>query len=146
LTGGKTRLLRLRLVGYAAMLLVMTAAFVWAWQARPLLSLDITKDRGLFRENTAGQIENIYRLKIINKTQQPHRYAVSLVEPGPFGLQGAREVHLAAGEIYDLPGSVALTTERAASHTLPVYFQVMDVDQPAHQISAKSTFVAPVHR
>jgi cytochrome c oxidase accessory protein FixG len=146
LAGGKTHLLRPRLVGYAAMLLVMCAAFVWAWQARPLLSLDITKDRGLYRENTAGQIENIYRLKIINKTQQPHRYVVSLLEPGPFVLQGTREVQLNAGEILDLPVSVALTTERAASPTQPVYFQVMEVDQPEHKVSAKSTFVAPMYR
>ncbi|MNJ79289.1 Ubp3 associated protein Bre5 [compost metagenome] len=53
---------------------------------------------------------------------------------------------LAAGEIFDLPVSVALTAERAASHTQPVYFQVTDVDQPEHHVSVKSTFVAPLNR
>ncbi|WP_372877736.1 cytochrome c oxidase accessory protein CcoG, partial [Pseudomonas sp.] len=47
LAGGKTQLLRPRLVGYAAMLLVMIAAFVWALDQRALVSLDVTKDRGL---------------------------------------------------------------------------------------------------
>ncbi|MGA4815374.1 FixG Ig-like domain-containing protein [Pseudomonas aeruginosa] len=48
----------------------MIGAFVVALDARPLASLDVTRDRGLFRENAAGQIENIYTLKVINKTQQ----------------------------------------------------------------------------
>ena len=146
LAGGQTRLLRPRLVGYAAMLVLMCGAFAWAWQARPLLSLDVTRDRGLFRENPAGQIENIYRLKIINKTQQPHRYGLSLAEPGAFVLQGAREVHLAPGEILDLPVSVALTGARADSYSQPLHFALDDLDDPQQRIRAQSTFVSPVNR
>jgi polyferredoxin len=52
-------------------LVVMIGALVIALvNQRPMVSLDVTKDRGLFRENSLGQIENIYSLKIINKTQQ----------------------------------------------------------------------------
>ncbi|MBQ1557008.1 MAG: cytochrome c oxidase accessory protein CcoG, partial [Pseudomonas sp.] len=60
LAGGKTHWLRPRLIGYAAMLAVMIGAFTWALAERPLISLDVTRDRGLFRENALGQIENIY--------------------------------------------------------------------------------------
>ncbi|PZQ40229.1 MAG: cytochrome c oxidase accessory protein CcoG, partial [Ectopseudomonas oleovorans] len=77
LAGGKTHWLRPRLIGYAAMLAVMIGAFTWALAERPLISLDVTRDRGLFRENALGQIENIYSLKIINKTQQARSYAIS---------------------------------------------------------------------
>ena len=62
LAGGKTHWLRPRLIGYAAMLAVMIGAFAWALAERPLISLDVTRDRGLFRENALGQIENIYSL------------------------------------------------------------------------------------
>ncbi|WP_371350930.1 4Fe-4S dicluster domain-containing protein, partial [Salmonella sp. M265] len=55
LEGGQTRFLRPRLVGYAAVMLAMIGAFVVALDARPLASLDVTRDRGLFRENAAGQ-------------------------------------------------------------------------------------------
>ena len=91
LAGGKTHWLRPRLIGYAAMLAVMIGAFTWALAERPLISLDVTRDRGLFRENALGQIENIYSLKIINKTQQPRSYAISLVEPGDFELHGVAQ-------------------------------------------------------
>ena len=60
LQGGKTHLLRPRLIGYAVVLLVMIGALVMALNMRTMVSLDVIKDRGLFRENSQGQIENIY--------------------------------------------------------------------------------------
>ncbi|MFC2972929.1 cytochrome c oxidase accessory protein CcoG [Azotobacter bryophylli] len=146
LAGGRTRWLRPRLVGYASALLLMIGAFVWALAARPLVSLDVTRDRGLYRENGAGQIENIYRLKVINKTQQPHRYAISLAEPGPFVLQGASELRLAPGEVLDVPVSVALSEGRAQQSATPLDFAVADLDDPEVTVSARSTFVAPLER
>ncbi len=145
LQGGRTRLLRPRLVGYAAALLMMIGAFVWALDARPMLSLDVTKDRTLYRENTQGQIENMYSLKVINKTQQHRQYVISLGE-GPFELHGRREISLAPGEIADLPVSVALTDashSRALSRRLQ--FEVHDLNDPHSAVSTHSTFVAPAN-
>ncbi len=80
LEGGQTRLLRPRLIGYAGALVMMIGAFVWTLEARPTLSLDVTKDRTLYRENIEGQIENMYSLKVINKTQQPRDYLITLAK------------------------------------------------------------------
>ncbi|MDM8347919.1 cytochrome c oxidase accessory protein CcoG [Pseudomonas sp. sp1636] len=143
LAGGRTRWLRPNLIGYAAMLLVMIGAFAWALAERPLLSLDVTRDRGLFRENDAGQIENIYSLKIINKTQQARRYSISLAEPGDFELHGPQSLRLAAGEIRDLPVSVALTSERKTLGAQTLRFEVADQNAPDNRITTKSTFLAP---
>ncbi|WP_369959371.1 cytochrome c oxidase accessory protein CcoG [Pseudomonas benzenivorans] len=146
LAGAKTRLLRPRLLGYAAMLLVMIGAFAWALNDRALVQLDVTKDRGLFRENSLGQIENIYRLKVINKTQQPHRYRITLAEADRFRLQGKQQLHLAPGEIADVPLSVAMLAEAAASASQPLHFSIADEDDPEIRVTAKSAFVAPIHR
>ena len=144
LAGGKTHWLRPRLVGYAAMLAVMIGAFAWALAERPLISLDVTRDRGLFRENALGQIENIYSLKIINKTQQPRSYAISLVEPGDFELHGPRTLNLAPGEIRDLPVSVALTATHNAAGPQTLHFEVRDQADAGSRVSTKSTFLAPL--
>lgn len=146
LAGGKTQLLRPRLIGYAGMLLVMIAAFVWALNERALVSLDVTKDRGLFRENGLGQIENIYMLKVINKTQHSHRYSLSLNETDRFALQGHHELTLAAGEIVDVPVSVVLTDEAAAEVSQPLHFALVDAEDPQVRVTARSAFVAPVNR
>ncbi len=141
--GGRRHLLRPRLVGYAAALVLMIGAFAWALQARSLVSLDVAKDRGMYRENTAGQIENVYRLKVINKTQRPQRYYLGLVEGQPFAMSGPGDLALAAGEILEVPVSVALLREPLASIPAPVEFEVVNqADAGERQVSA-STFLAP---
>lgn len=144
LAGGKTHWLRPRLIGYAAMLAVMIGAFAWALAERPLISLDVTRDRGLFRENALGQIENIYSLKIINKTQQARSYAIALVDAGDFELHGPRTLNLAPGEIRDLPVSVALTASHNAAGPQTVRFEVRDQADSQSHVSTKSTFLAPL--
>lgn len=144
LAGGKTHWLRPRLIGYAAMLTVMIGAFAWALAERPLISLDVTRDRGLFRENSLGQIENIYSLKIINKTQQPRSYAIDLVDAGDFELHGPSTLNLAPGEIRDLPVSVALTASHNAAGPQTLHFEVRDQADAGSRVSTKSTFLAPL--
>ncbi|WP_426135845.1 cytochrome c oxidase accessory protein CcoG [Pseudomonas sp. PWP3-1b2] len=146
LQGGKTRLLRPRLIGYSAVLLVMIAALVVALVERPMVSLDVTKDRGLFRENSQGLIENIYSLKVINKTQQRQSYRLALVDAEGFQLQGKTEISLAPGEISDVPVSVALLADTPASSSQTLRFKVSDVDEPWVYSAADSRFVAPMNR
>ncbi|WP_434601217.1 cytochrome c oxidase accessory protein CcoG [Pseudomonas sp. Z4-7] len=146
LQGGKTHLLRPRLVGYTAVLMVMIAALALALVERPMVSLDVSKDRGLFRENSQGQIENIYSLKIINKTQQSQAYQLSLVDSDGFVLQGKTQLSLAPGEIVDVPVSVAMLSERPRSGSQELTFKVADSDEPDIYSEAKSRFVAPMNR
>jgi len=146
LQGGKTRLLRPRLIGYTAVLLVMIGALAVALVQRPMVSLDVSKDRGLFRENSQGQIENIYSLKIINKTQQRQAYQLSLVDGDGFVLQGKTQLSLAPGEIIDVPVSVAMLSERPRSGSQEMTFKVADSDEPDIYSEAKSRFVAPMNR
>ena len=146
LQGGKTHLLRPRLIGYSAVLLVMIAALVVALVGRPMVSLDVTKDRGMFRENSQGLIENIYSLKVINKTQQRQDYRLALVDAEGFVLQGKTELSLAPGEISDVPVSVALLADKPASSSQTLRFKVTDVDEPWIYSAADSRFVAPMNR
>ncbi|MBC2383269.1 cytochrome c oxidase accessory protein CcoG [Pseudomonas sp. WS 5106] len=146
LQGGKTNLLRPRLIGYSAVLLVMIAALVVALVERPMVSLDVTKDRGMFRENAQGQIENIYSLKVINKTQQRQDYRLELVDADDFQLHGKTEISLAPGEISDVPVSVALLADKPASSSQTLRFKVTDVDEPWVYSAADSRFVAPLNR
>jgi len=146
LQGGKTHLLRPRLIGYTAVLLVMIGALAVALVQRPMVSLDVSKDRGLFRENSQGQIENIYSLKIINKTQQRQAYQLSLVDGDGFVLQGKTQLTLAPGEIIDVPVSVTMLSERPRSGSQEMTFKVADSDEPDIYSEAKSRFVAPMNR
>jgi polyferredoxin len=146
LQGGKTQLLRPRLIGYSAVLLLMIGALALALVERPMVSLDVSKDRGMFRENSLGQIENIYSLKIINKTQQRQDYRLALVDGDGFQLQGKTELSLAAGEIVDVPVSVAMIADKPASSSQMISFMITDSDEPSVHGVAQSRFVAPLNR
>ncbi|OEO24842.1 cytochrome c oxidase accessory protein CcoG [Pseudomonas sp. J237] len=146
LAGGQTRFLRPRLVAYAATLLVMFGAFAWGLEQRDLIALDVHKDRGLFRENSQGQIENIYVLKVINKTQQARDYAIALVDSPDFALNGQQQVSLEPGEILDVPVSVVMLADKPEHSSVPIYFAVSDSDDIASHVRAKSAFVAPLNR
>ena len=119
----------------------MFGAFAWALQARPLIALDVARDRGLFRENAAGEIENVYNLKLINKTQQAQRYRLGLAEAGGYRLQGALDQRLEPGEIRDFAVSVARLELSGSGGPAPLHFRVSAQD--GEQVEAASTFVAP---
>ncbi|MDU9405611.1 cytochrome c oxidase accessory protein CcoG [Pseudomonas sp. zfem004] len=146
LQGGTTQWLRPRLLGYAAALVVMVGALVVALQLRPMVSMDVIKDRGLFRENAQGQIENIYLLKIINKTSEAQHYRLRLVDADGFELHGRTEFSIAAGEMSELPVSVALLADRPSSSSQELTFELQDSDQPGVRSIAHSRFVAPMNR
>jgi polyferredoxin len=110
-----------------------------------MVSLDVTKDRGLFRENAQGQIENIYSLKVINKTQQRQDYRLNWWTPTVSSCR-ARPNEPGAGEISDVPVSVAMLADKPASSSQTLRFKVTDVDEPWIYSAADSRFVAPLNR
>jgi len=146
LQGGTTHWLRPRLLGYVAALGVMIAALVVALQMRPMVSLDVIKDRGLFRENAQGQIENIYLLKVINKTERTQHYALRLLDADGFTLQGDTALVIPAGDMSELPVSVAMLAERPTSSSQTLSFEISERDDPAIRSVAQSRFVAPMNR
>ncbi len=83
----------------------------------------------------------MYSLKVINKTQQPRDYLITLGE-GLYELQGPHQISLAAGEIVDVPVSVALVDAHGDAHE-KLHFSVTDASDPARQVTAPSTFNAP---
>ena len=146
LAGGKTQFLRPRLLGYATTLTVMIVALVWALSNRTLMSLDVAKDRTMFRENSLGQIENSYSLKVTNKTQQPQRYALSLEDHARFRLEGPQQLQWAAGEMRNLAASVALLGAPTAQAPERLRFRLQNMDDANSSISIESIFVAPRQR
>ena len=124
LAGRRTRVLRPRLVGYGAMLAVMITLFGVALWHRVPLAVDVLRDRArLYRETTDG-IENVYTLKIMNKDQRAHTYAISVEPADVFALDGPAQVEVAAGGIRDVPVRVRRPERSDQPPAAPVTFTV----------------------
>ena len=72
------RVLRPRVLVYGAVLLALcVGAAGAAWSLRTPLKVDVVRDRAsLARIVAGGKLENVYRLQIMNATEQPQRYRI----------------------------------------------------------------------
>jgi polyferredoxin len=136
-------LLRPRLIGYAIALLLMMGLFAYAVSIRPLVQLDVIKDRLLFRENQQGLIENVYTLKIMNKDQVDHSYAIEVSGIDGLVYGGKREVLAVAGEVLSLPIELSIEPEKLPSSANKISFSVQAIDAPTIKNDADSRFIGP---
>jgi cytochrome c oxidase accessory protein FixG len=76
--GTPKRLLRPRVLIYAALLTVAMSGFVYAVAHRMPFDLDVLRDRNtLYRELDDGTVENVFSVRIINKDQRAHEFRLN---------------------------------------------------------------------
>ena len=76
------RVLRPRVLVYGAVLLALCVGLLASLVARTPLKVDVVRDRAaLARIVDGGQLENVYRLQIMNATEQPQRYRIEADGP-----------------------------------------------------------------
>ncbi len=141
------RVFRPRVLIYGGVLLAISAAFIVSLSLRHTVKVDIVRDRTtLARLVGQGQIENVYRLQLMNATEQSKRYHV--------GVQGIQGIMLASPVEYEVQPAearwvtVAVRVPPQAANALgpgvhPFKFTVTPVDDAKTVISEKSTFVVP---
>jgi cytochrome c oxidase accessory protein FixG len=143
------RMLRPRVLVYGGVLLSAALAFVVSVGMRPGFAVDVIKDRGaLARVVDNGDVENVYRLQIMNRTESPQRFAI-----GASGLPGlalsAPEVEVPPAAIQSITVALRLpadTAQRWQGQSVPVNFEVTqrrdDGGDPPRQRET-SRFVVP---
>ncbi len=101
------RVFRPRVLIYGAILLAICVAVGYSIATRPPMRVDVIRDRStLARQVDDGDIENIYRLQIMNATEQPQRYTITA--EGLPGLRTSAPVSVDIGAIESHWVSVAL--------------------------------------
>lgn len=125
LSGGETKIFRPKLIGYAVVLAVMSSLLVYDIMSRVPLEVDIIRDRNsLDRETSQGLIENVYTLKVLNKSQQQSTYTIEILGLEGANYNGDNRVTVDAGGLYTLPISVAVAPEKLQEGTQKLYFKV----------------------
>jgi cytochrome c oxidase accessory protein FixG len=136
-------ILRPRVLVYATALGALAFGLAFSLAVRTPLKVDVVRDRAaLSRIVAGGKLENVYRLQVMNATEQKQVYRITA--DGLPGLEVAseEEVEVGPAESRWVPvrlripyGSVA-----AGSHT--IHFQVAAGSGDAH-VSEKSAFLVP---
>ena len=146
LKGGKTNLLRPRLVGYFAFLVLMIGLFAWGVVSRPLIKLDVERDRGMYRYTNAGEVENSYLLKLTNKNNSQKYLIIEVEDPLRASTKGPLGVVVEAGEKVEVPYSVALPASALNAGANDIVFQISTLHGEKALITETSTFLAPSQR
>lgn len=143
LAGGTTKIIRPKLIGYAVVLLVMTSLLVWDIASRVPLDVDIIRDRNsLDRETVGGLIENVYTLKVLNKSQTTQTYFIEVKGLDNASFYGDTEVTVEGGGVYTNPISVAVDPMSIEAGTINIYFRVTTtVNGELVEIETPTTFI-----
>jgi cytochrome c oxidase accessory protein FixG len=103
--GRPTRVLRPRVLVYGAILCLLLGGMAVSLALRKPLALDVLHDRNaLYRLLDSGDAENVYLLKVMNKTESAQRFRVGVTGAGALRVDPETEfVQVPAGEVLSAP-------------------------------------------
>ncbi|HKB54459.1 MAG TPA: cytochrome c oxidase accessory protein CcoG [Ramlibacter sp.] len=137
------RVLRPRVLIYGAVLAALCLAVLISLIARTPLKVDVIRDRAaLSRIVAGGKLENVYRLQVMNATEEPQTYSIRV--DGLPGLVVASEDRVQVGPAQASWVAVRLQIPYGSvppgSH--PIHFDIGTAAGNAH-VSEKSVFLVP---
>ncbi len=133
--------LRPRTLVYGAILLALVTVFFATLYLRVPLKVDVIRDRAsLVRELNDGRLENIYRLQIMNTTEEARQFAVTASGIEGLELVAVQPVTVPAANAVTLPVSLRIDPANAAAGSHPVQFHVEDRADARVKADEKSVF------
>jgi cytochrome c oxidase accessory protein FixG len=144
LPGIMKRILRPRTMVYTGILALVVVAAITALLMRVPLKVDVIRDRGaMVREVEDGLLENVYRLQVMNATESPHRYRVT-VEGLP-GIRIASDplIDMAAASTRAFPVRIRVPGEETRGGSQKILITVTAEDGSGLQVREKAVFLSP---
>jgi cytochrome c oxidase accessory protein FixG len=137
----KTKPWRMKSIGYFIMVFAVSAVLVWDIATRVPLEVDVLRDRNqLFRENIEGQIENVFTLKLVNKSQRDLTYRIEVEGFEQFELIGSKTKQVAGGEVGTLPVTLAVPPSLLEGQITEFSFVVTATEDPDIRYTQQSRF------
>ena len=146
--GGRTRVLRPRIVIYSLILLIIAAGLVYGLATRVPLQLDVMRDRNtLYRETALGLAENVYTLRLINMQDVTQRFVLTVEGiPGLRLVAEQAEIEVPGGELVTLPVRVQVDPVHLERASTEIRFTATAVDDPTLRRTQDARFLGPVNR
>jgi cytochrome c oxidase accessory protein FixG len=140
--GKPTRILRPRVLIYAAILAgVVLAAGAGLWLRVPL-KVDVIRDRAaISREVEGGLVENVYRLQIMNTTERARSYEVAVAGLPTLALGSDPRVTIGATDSRMVPVRVRADRALTPAGTHDIRFSVRALDDEGVAVQEKSVFI-----
>ena len=136
--------LRPRVLVYGAILLALSVGLLGHLALRTPLKVDVMRDRGsLGREVENGQIENVYRLQIINTAEITRRYRLSVSGIDSAMIASEPQIEVAGTQARLVPVRVQIRGGAAPPGSTPLMFRIEAIDDAGVAVREKSVFYVP---
>lgn len=137
------RVLRPRVLVYTALLVALSAFVLGSLALRTPLKVDVVRDRAaLSRIAAGGKLENVYRLQVMNATEQPQRYRITAQGLPALAVASEPEVLVGPAESRWVPVRLQVPYGSAAAGSHTIHFDIATVEGDAH-VREKSVFLVP---
>lgn len=144
------RVLRPRVLVYSTILVLVSAAVLASLFLRTPFKVDVVRDRGsLARVVDEGRVENVYRLQIMNASESPQRFRVTVGGIDGAQVVGTSQVDVGSAAARWMPLTVqvpAASANAAGAGAHRIEFEITQLasgEQSLRHISERSTFVIP---
>jgi polyferredoxin len=145
---------RPRVIFYTAFITLLTSAFLFSLATRNPLRVDVMRDRGaLAREVEGVRIENIYRIQIMNASENPMKVqmkATGLNDLRILNSQGQEVAEINVGPASNqlMPIKVSTNIGQNDPGNYPIHFDVIAQEQAGNEFitrtrNEKSSFIIP---
>ncbi|MGV0958288.1 MAG: cytochrome c oxidase accessory protein CcoG [Limnohabitans sp.] len=140
------KILRPRVVVYAALLSVCVGALTWAFLQRPQIRMNVMRDRSVMaRWVEKGDVENIYRLQLMNASNRHQTVQIGVSSDLGAQLTEHGAFEMAPAQAMTFPITVRVANTMAAFYggqIVHIRFNAFDPQHPqAHGVVEDSTFV-----
>ncbi|MEZ5643584.1 MAG: cytochrome c oxidase accessory protein CcoG [Burkholderiaceae bacterium] len=138
------RAFRPRVLVYTGILLAITLAVFVSLFLRTPLKVDVIRDRGaLARIVEQGRVENVFRLQIMNATEDTQRYSIQVTGLPGIAIASENEIEVLATEVRAAAVRVQVPPGAADSGSHTIHFEVRSQGEHAHQVTEKAVFLVP---
>jgi cytochrome c oxidase accessory protein FixG len=145
LEGGKTHILRPKLIAYCVVVVLMMIYFAYVIFDRVPIEVDVHRDRGqLFIEVSDDRIENVYTLKIANKSNLDLTYTITVNSDINMELLSDNSISVKAGSLIDYPIRIQASLDELENRKTNISIQVQANSNPSIVSEIESRFIAPV--
>jgi cytochrome c oxidase accessory protein FixG len=142
LEGRATRVLRPRVLIYAAILLAVAVAAGVSLYVRVPLKLDVIRDRAaIARELEGGLIENVYRLQVMNTTEQARAFELSVSGLPGLELWGDPTIGVGAATSRMVLAKVRLPADATKPGSHPIEFHLRALGVEGVEVREHSVFI-----
>lgn len=136
--------LRPRIILYTGVLLAIVGASLWSLATRIPLKVDVIRDRAtLAREADDGRIENVYTLKIMNTSEEPRRYVLSVSGMDGIDIVGDHIVEAGAADNREVTVGVRVPPESGKKGANIIYFDIQAQNHENIAVHEKASFLMP---